>query len=96
MKLDRLFQKARLDAPPHPTPGFERRVLRALRNEAPASEVSLFDQLSSLFPRLALASALVIALCCGIELLGSDSAQPDLTSGLVQLSDQWLFTAKGF
>jgi|SRR6266404_5813579 len=98
MKLEKLLQKARMEAPPEPPPGFENRVLRALSGQEPTTvtTLSLFDQLSALFPRLALVSALVMVLCFGVELLTSSSGQSDLTSSLAQLSDQWLFATKGF
>jgi hypothetical protein len=98
MKLDRLFEKARREPAPESPSDFTARVLRALpdRDLTVMPALSLVDQLNALFPRLALASALFLALCLGTEFLGSGFGQSDLASGLTQLSDQWLFTTKGF
>jgi hypothetical protein len=94
MRLQRLFEKVRTETAPEPSAGFETRVMRALPGHEPA--ISLFDQLNGLFPRFALASALILGLCFGIELFGSGFEQADLSSNLAQFSDQWLFTTKGF
>jgi hypothetical protein len=94
MRLQKLFEKVRTERAPEPSAGFEARVTRALPDREPA--LSLFDQLNGLFPRSALASALILGLCFGIELFGSGFERADLSSNLAQFSDQWLFTTKGF
>jgi len=98
MRIDRLFAMARSEPAQEPPPGFASRVIRALPDRAlsNAPTPSLWDQLNALFPRLALVSALVMALCLGLELFGSGWGQSDLTSDLALLSDQWLFPTKGF
>jgi len=95
-KLQKLFKAARNDRPPEPASAFEVQVLRAIRNEKHNEPDGLFERLGQLFPRLALASALLIVLCLGTDLWVSGFGQSKLASDLGQLSDQWLFVTKGF
>jgi len=68
--------------------------MRAVRREPMEQGTSLFEQLSALLPRLAAGAAMVIALCAAADFCLSNFIQPDLTSGLSQLADEWLFAAK--
>ena len=95
-KLNQLFRAARQEAPPPPAPGFEHLVLAAIRQPAPSHEVessSLLEQLGNLFPRMALAAAVVIAACVVADYGLSVQARADLTDNLTELSEQWLFAA---
>lgn len=87
-KLNQLFAAARREAPAVPPEGFEWQVQQALRRETlPAEPVGVLEQMSRLFPRLAFASAAVMALC----LAGDWALQsPGLTEGVTQLARQWL------
>lgn len=95
-KLNQLFRAARQDVPPAAGPGFENLVLAAARRpmigraDAPAS---LADQLGDLFPKLAWAAALLIALCVAADLGLAAHTQVDLTDSFTELSEQWLFAA---
>jgi len=94
-RLQRLFDAARnQDAPVLPE-DFDQRVLRAIRREPGREPDSLFGQLNRLFPRLALAACLIIALCLAAELSAALAGGPGLTDGIAQLSEQWLFAARG-
>jgi hypothetical protein len=95
-KLEQLFEATRREPAPMPATGWETRVMGAANPEREREPASLLDQLSALFPRAALASALVIGLCVAGEFGSSLTGQPDLTSGLVELSDDWLFAANGY
>ena len=93
-KLNQLFRAAQPAPPPAPGPGFEQRVLAAIR-QAPrrreAGAASLWDQLGALFPQLAGAAAVVVALCVALDFGLAAFAQSDLTDSLAELSEQWLF-----
>ncbi len=81
---------------PEASGGFAARVMRALPREPAGQGPELLEQLSRLFPRLAWAAVLVAALCAAVEVSYSLSEGADLASSVGQLSDQWLFTTKGF
>ena len=93
-KLQRLVSAVRAEPAPVLSPGFETRVMRALRNEDRAEPGSLSDQLGELFPRLALAAALVIGLCVAADLCLSTLAPMDLSESVTQVSEQWLFAVR--
>jgi hypothetical protein len=93
-KLRKLISAARAEPAPAVSPGFETRVLRALRREGRPEPGSLFDQLGELFPRLALAAALVIALSVAADFCLSALAPMDLSEGVTQVSEQWLFAVR--
>jgi len=85
-------------SPPATSAGFEADVMRAIRHEpvqAGQQTVSIFDQLNLLFPKLACAAVLVIGICVAGDYIAS-AYSPSLTDGVAQLSDEWLFAAKGF
>ena len=94
-KLQRLLLNARSAIPPVPSGDFNERVIRAIRREQRPEPFSLIDQLGEFFPRLGLAAVVLIALCAASDLCFTTFSQTDLTSGVAQLSDQWLFAAKG-
>jgi hypothetical protein len=89
-KLNKLFEAARNEMPPAPSYDFEARVMRAIGRLPESEESSLTDQLNFLFPRLAFAAGAVIVVCVAGELALN---LPDLTEGVAQISDQWLFAA---
>ncbi len=95
-KIQKLFASARKKQPPQPDADFSARVLRAVRREPVPAESTVFGQLGELFPRLAIAAAVLIGLCIAADFCASAIEQPDLTSGVTQLSEQWLFATKGF
>ena len=98
-KLNQLFGAARKETALLPEAGFENLVLSAIRREArtgATESFSLFDQLSAWFPRLAWATALVVALCVAADFGLASFEVPSLTDGVAQISDQWLFAANGF
>ena len=94
-KLNQLFRTARKETPPGPAAGFENLVLAALRHEPPPGEVSLFDQLDALLPRLAVATGAVVAVCLAVDFGLGALGVPSLADGVAQISDQWLFTSTG-
>ncbi len=95
-KLQKILEVARAEHSPAPLPGFDAGVMLAIRRERGPEAASVFDQLSLLFPRLAWASALVIAACVAGDFLSSTANMPGLTDGMARLSEQWLFTGEGF
>jgi len=94
-KLRQLFDQARKEALPVPPPDFEFETLRRIRAEQRPASATVFDQLNALFPRLALAAVLMIALCVAGDLWFSSAADSDLASGVAQVSENWLFAADG-
>jgi len=95
-KLERLVNLAKRESVPRAGPGFESRVMHAIRQEVSAKPVSLLDQLNALFPRIALASAIVIVLCITTDVVLTNASGTDLASGVSSISEEWLFPTKGF
>ena len=73
---------------------FAGNLLRAIRHESGVSTVSLFEQLSGLFSRLAMASAFAITLCVAADYCLSNFIQPDLSTSATEISEQWLFAVR--
>ena len=93
-KLQKLFSSARSEPAPGPAAGFEARVMRALRRESRPAAFSLADQVGDLFPRMALAAAMVIGLCVAADLCLSAFVQGDLSASVAEASEQWLFAVR--
>src|SRR5271170_986622 len=98
-RLDRLFELVRNESAPAPPPDFPADVLRAIRREpqSRAAEIfSIFDQLSLLFPRVALTAAAVIVLCVALDFGLTAAGVPELGDAASQVSAQWLLPPDGF
>ena len=95
-KIRKLFAAAREEQAPQPGPDFAAGVMRVVRQSPTPEPVSVFGQLGDLFPRLAVAAVLMIGLCVAADFCAAAMDQADLTSGVSQLSEQWLFATKGF
>lgn len=95
-KLKHLFEQARKDAPPVPPPDFTFGTLARLHPKDGPESPTLFDQLNALFPRLAFAAVVVIALCIAGELWLSSASETDLSTGVAQVSENWSFAGDGF
>jgi len=94
-KLQRLLQSAKNAVPPTPAGDFNDRVIRAIRREPKPKPFSLMDQLGEFFPKFGLAAAVLVVVSAAGDLCYTALTQSDLTSGVAQLSEQWLFAAKG-
>jgi hypothetical protein len=95
-KLEQLFAVARQESAPVPPPEFAAAVWRAVRREPrlrPESS-SLFDQLNSLFPRLALAAMVLIVLCAAADFGLTAAGLPDVGDGVAQAATQFVFNAE--
>lgn len=88
--LTPLLDAARQAAPPEPPPNFPDRVLRAIQREP--QPVSVFDQLATMFPRLAVASVILLLLAAGTDrwFVGPDLA--DWMAETTLTSSQWIET----
>ena len=97
-KLTELFASARTDAAPVLPKDFAQEVLREIRRQPPAvsGTVSLFDQLSLLFPRIALMASAIIVLCIVLDYGLTAVGVPSLSDGAAQLSVQSFMTPTGF
>jgi hypothetical protein len=95
-KLERLLNLAKKETPPEVGLEFESRVMRVIRQESSVRPVSLLEQLSALFPRLALASILAIVLSATTDFVLTRASATDLASGVSSISEDWLFPTKGF
>jgi len=95
-KMRRLIESARAEPAPEPAAEFTAGVMRAVRQVRVPGKASVLDQLGELFPRLATVALLVIGLCVAADFCASALGQPDLTGGVAELSEQWLFATKGF
>lgn len=96
-KLNKLFNAARNETPLAPPADFDADVMRAVRSETPAprEDASVFDQLNLWFPKIAWVAVFIICFCVASEIVSSLNS-PSLGDGMAELSDQWMFTAKGF
>jgi hypothetical protein len=92
--IEQLFKAARNQRVPEPPFSFTQNVISAIRREE-RSRVAprIFDQLGSLFPRLAWAAVLIIALCLGSDFYFSQK-DSGITAEVQQVAEQWLFAAK--
>ena len=91
-KIKQLFTAARSETAPLPPTAFAADVLRAVHREPTVSATpaaSLFDQLNYLFPRLALAAAVVIGLCVAADFGFTSAGLPELGDGAAQWSAQF-------
>jgi hypothetical protein len=93
-KLKKIFTAARKENSPVPAEGFDFLVMQAIKSEPAPRAATLSDQLNTLFPRLACAAIVIIALCVAGDWLDA-GAQTSLTDGVTQLSQQWLLTGDG-
>ena len=90
-KLDRLFESARSERAPVPTLDFAGDVLRAIGREPLPSapgDVTIFDQLNALFPRIALAAAAIILLSLAADYGLTAAGTPSLSESAAQISAQ--------
>jgi hypothetical protein len=94
-KLKKLFELAQKETPPAPPGNFELRVLAAIRREERAAPLTWWDQLGALFPRLALAAVLLMAVCLAADYYASACHPSSFAEDATQISDQALFAANG-
>jgi len=95
-KLTRLFAAARNESAPAPPDGFAAEFLRLLGRElrsGPSATASLWDQLDALFPRLALAAAVVIVLCLAADWGVTAAGLPGISDGTAQVATQYFLDA---
>jgi hypothetical protein len=93
-KLGKIFTAARKENPPAPAEGFDFLVMQAIKSEPVPRVATVSDQLNALFPRLASAAIVIIALCVAGDWLDAGT-QNSLTDSVTQLSQQWLLTGDG-
>ncbi len=94
-KLKKLFELARTETPPVPPGNFEQRVLGAIRREERAAPLTWWDQLGALFPRLALATVLLMGACLAADYYYSAHHSSSFAEDAAQYSDQALFAGNG-
>jgi hypothetical protein len=94
-EMKRLMVSARREVAPSPPEGFAARVMMAVRREPRALPMTLWEQLDAIFPRLAFAAAAVIAACLLADFCHSAMRPSDLSAGLDEISEQWLYAANG-
>jgi hypothetical protein len=95
-KLKKLFASARKDPAPEPSPEFAADVLRTIHGESssvPTGSFSIWEHLNGLFPRLALASVMVIILCVAADWGLTAAGVPEVSDGTSQAVSQYLFNA---
>jgi hypothetical protein len=94
-KLDKILDAVRAQTPPSAPGNFEQSVLKQIRNEPAPRGYSLADQLSALFPRIAFAAIIIIALCVAGDFLLTVFNVPQVEEGMAQVSDEWLLPEIG-
>ena len=93
-KLKQLFAAARNESAPAPSAEFAADVLRAVQREPlglPMDSVSVWEPLNAWFPRIALASAVLIVLCLAADWGLTAAGLPGLSDGAAQVASQYLF-----
>jgi len=98
-KLNQLFELARNEPAPVPPADFPADMLRAILREprgTVAGELTIFDRLNLLFPRIAFAAVAIIILCIALDCGLTATGMPGLHDGLSQISAQWLLTPDEF
>ena len=93
-KIQQLFTAARNASSPAAPADFAADVLRAVRREPVREAVPIFDQLNFLFPRIAVAAAVVIVLCVAADLVLTAVGLPEVGEGTTQVSSHFLFNAE--
>lgn len=91
-KIKQMFTAAGNETAPLPPADFAADVLRAVRLEptvAATPIASLFDQLNFLFPRFALAAAVVIGLCVAANFGFTSAGLPEPGDGATQWAAQF-------
>jgi hypothetical protein len=94
-KLKKLFELARTETPPTAPGNFDLRVLAAIRREERAAPLSWWDQLGALFPRLAVATVLLMGACLAADYYYSAHHPSSFAEDAAQVSDQALFASNG-
>jgi hypothetical protein len=96
-KLKQLFASARKESGPAAPADFAEDVLHAVRGgprPMRANSFSVWEHLNGLFPRLALAAALVIVLCAAADWGLTAAGLPGVSDGAVQVTSQYFFNAE--
>lgn len=94
-KLKQLFAAARNETAPQLPPGFAEDIVRMVRCEPAPSRAgasSVWDHLNRLFPRLAVAAAVIIALCFAADWALTAAGVPGVSESASQATSQDLFT----
>jgi len=89
-KLNQLFSLARRETAPPVPPEFAANIMARLSRQDTTGPASISDQLNLWFPRLAVASAMAIFLCLGLEFALSSFSSADFSEQVAQVSLQWL------
>lgn len=94
--MNQLFAAARQESAPVPPADFAADVLHAVRREPalPPETFSIFDELNGLFPRLALAAAVLIVLCLAADLGLTAAGLPEVGDGAAQAAAPFLLNAE--
>jgi anti-sigma-K factor RskA len=96
-KLNQLFELARTETAPEPSPDFAADVLRAVRREPAARRtepLSVCEQLNRWFPRVALATAAVMLVCVAANYGLTAAGLPGLDDSMAQMSSQLFFNVE--
>ncbi len=92
-KLNALLKAARNEFGPEPDAQFEARVMRSISRIRPGGNFSVLDQLAALFPRIAIGATALICLCLIGDVCLAAFLQPDFSTSIAELSQQWFFAA---
>ena len=94
-KLNKLFNAARNEPPPATPHDLDIRVTRQIHGEPSPPAVSFVEQLNALFPKLAFAALMMIALCVAGDFFFTALGATDVDEGVARISDQWLLGESG-
>ena len=94
-KINKLFQAARTEAAPEAPLHFPRSVVAAIqRRSIRPLRISFSDQLAALFPRIAFAAVVIVALCTATDIYFSETDTPLAVTVEQVAADEWLIAGK--
>ena len=90
-RLREMFRAAQKESAPEPPFAFSRSVVASIqREQREVSATSIFDLLNQLFPKVAIASFAIVAVCFASDLLITER-DSNLSTNFGQITEQWLF-----
>lgn len=93
-KINKLFRAVRAESAPEVPFHFSQSVLASIRRGVRPLRYSLADQLSALFPRIALSAAVIVMLCMAADIYVFETDTPLAATVEQVAADEWLVAGK--
>lgn len=88
-KLNKLFAAARAQPPAAVSGKLEQKILQQLQRESRTELPGLFEQLNQFFPKVAWGTGFIVVLCFAGDLMLTNLHGPEISAGVLQISNQW-------